>query len=39
VLAAEQRDLRYGLRLGSREVAPGSGEAHQRACLTALALY
>jgi uncharacterized protein (DUF58 family) len=39
VLAAEQRGLRYGLRLGPREVAPGSGEAHQRACLTALALY
>jgi uncharacterized protein (DUF58 family) len=39
VLAAEQRDLRYGLRLGTREVAPSSGELHLRACLTALALY
>ncbi len=39
VLAADRLNLRYGLRLGSMEIAPGSGEAHQRACLSALALY
>jgi uncharacterized protein (DUF58 family) len=39
VLEAERQGLRYGLRLPGQEVAPNSGEAHQRACLTALALY
>lgn len=39
VLAAERLDLRYGLRLPGREIAPNSGEAHKRACLAALALY
>jgi uncharacterized protein (DUF58 family) len=39
VLAAERQDLRYGLRLPSLEIQPGNGEAHQRACLSALALY
>jgi uncharacterized protein (DUF58 family) len=39
VLGADQRDLRYGLRLGAQELAPNSGEAHKRACLAALALY
>ena len=39
VLAAERQGLRYGLRLGSQTLAPNSGEAHQRACLSALALY
>ena len=39
VLAAERQDLRYGLRLPGQEIAPNSGEAHKRACLTALALY
>ena len=39
VLAAQRQGLRYGLRLGQRDMAPDSGEAHQRACLAALALY
>jgi uncharacterized protein (DUF58 family) len=39
VLAADRLDLRYGLRLGATEVLPDSGEAHKRACLSALALY
>jgi uncharacterized protein (DUF58 family) len=38
VLAAERLNLRYGLRLPGLEVAPNSGETHQRACLSALAL-
>jgi uncharacterized protein (DUF58 family) len=39
VLQAEKRGLVYGLRLGGTEVLPGSGEAHKRACLQALALH
>ena len=39
VLMAEEQGLRYGLRLGRTEVQPGSGEAHKRNCLQALALY
>ena len=39
VLAADRLDLRYGLRLPGVEVPPASGEAQQRACLSALALY
>ena len=38
VLQAESRGLRYGLRLGSRELQPDSGPAHQKNCLQALAL-
>jgi uncharacterized protein (DUF58 family) len=39
VLQAEQRGLRYGLRLGALEIKPDSGEAHRQRCLQALALY
>ena len=39
VLLADQRELRFGLRLGAQTLAPASGEAHLRACLQALALY
>ena len=39
VLLAEQQGLHYGLRLGGTEVRTGSGEAHQRTCLQALALH
>jgi uncharacterized protein (DUF58 family) len=39
VLAADKQDLEYGLRLGSREIAPASGEAHKRRCLEALAVH
>lgn len=43
VLAADTAGLRYGLRLpGQRRaqaLAPNTGSAHKRACLTALALY
>jgi uncharacterized protein (DUF58 family) len=39
VLAADRQSLDYGLRLGTREIPPGNGEAHKRRCLEALALY
>ena len=39
VLAADRLGLRYGLRLPGLAIAPDSGTAHQRACLSALALY
>ena len=39
VLMAEQRGLPYGFRLGSEQMVPGTGIAHQTACLQALALY
>lgn len=39
VLAAEERQSRYGLRLGGRRLAPAQGMAHRDACLEALALY
>jgi uncharacterized protein (DUF58 family) len=38
VLLAEKQGLQYGLRLSGQEVAPGSGEAHKKNCLQALAL-
>ena len=38
VLQAEQQGLRYGLRLGSHEIAPANGQAQQKRCLQALAL-
>ena len=37
VLQADRLGLRYGLRLPGLEIAPGSGEAHKRRCLEALA--
>ncbi|KQP14989.1 DUF58 domain-containing protein [Pseudorhodoferax sp. Leaf267] len=37
VLQADHLDLQYGLRLPGIEVRPGSGEAHKRRCLEALA--
>ena len=37
VLQADRLGLRYGLRLGARDIAPASGEAHKRHCLEALA--
>ncbi len=39
VLRAEKQGLDYGLRLGTLEIAPASGEAHKKRCLQALALY
>lgn len=39
VLAADKQNLQYGLRLGTLEIAPSSGEAHKRACLQALAQH
>ena len=39
VLLAEKQGLHYGLRLGAREIAPGTGPAHQRNCLHALATH
>ena len=39
VLMAERQDLHYGLRLPGCSIAMGSGAAHQRACLSALALF
>jgi uncharacterized protein (DUF58 family) len=38
VIAADKLGSSYGLRLPSREIKPSSGQAHQRACLEALAL-
>jgi uncharacterized protein (DUF58 family) len=38
VLAADKLGSDYGLRIPGREIKPGSGEAHKRACLEALAL-
>jgi uncharacterized protein (DUF58 family) len=37
VLRAEKLGLRYGLRLPALHIPPGSGEAHKRHCLEALA--
>ena len=39
VLAAERAGHRYGLSLSDSELAPGRGDAHCHACLTALALF
>jgi len=39
VLAAERAGAHYGLRLPGVEIAPSRGDAHQAACLQALALY
>jgi uncharacterized protein (DUF58 family) len=38
VLLSEKLGLQYGLRLVDKEIACGSGDAHQRQCLQALAL-
>jgi uncharacterized protein (DUF58 family) len=37
VLLADKQGTRYGLRLGALEIGPDLGEAHQRACVHALA--
>ncbi len=37
ILQADRLGLDYGLRLPAREITPGSGEAHKRQCLEALA--
>jgi len=39
LLDAEAAGLSYGLRLPARTFGPGRGEAHQRACLEALARF
>lgn len=39
VLTAHRAGCRYGLRLPERQIEPALGEAHRRACLTALALH
>ncbi len=39
VLDAQNAGLYYGLRIPGAIVAPGNGEAHQRTCLEALALF
>ncbi len=38
VLMAEKTGLRYGLRIGTQEIAPANGLAHQQRCLQALAM-
>ncbi len=38
VLQADQLALDYGLRLPGQDIRPGSGEAHKKRCLEALAL-
>lgn len=39
VLDAQNAGLSYGLRIPGSSIAPGNGEAHQRTCLEALALF
>lgn len=39
VLDACDQQLEYGLRLPNLEIAPGRGQHHRQACLTALALF
>ena len=39
VVQADRQGLVYGLRLPRLEIAPGSGEAHKKQCLQALAAY
>ena len=39
VLAAHQQELRFGMRLGAKTIAPQQGLAHRNHCLRALALY
>lgn len=39
VLAAEMAAYQYGLRLPGQDIAPSAGDAHQRRCLEALALF
>jgi hypothetical protein len=39
VLEAEQRALPYTFRLAQHEYGPALGDAHQAACLRALALF
>lgn len=40
ILDSKQENIRYGIRLGSTlYLSPGSGEAHYRRCMKALALY
>ncbi len=38
VLQADKQGLHFGLRLNGMEIPPGSGEAHKKNCLQALAL-
>ena len=38
ILQADRLDQAYGVRLARERIAPGSGEAHKRRCLEALAL-
>jgi uncharacterized protein (DUF58 family) len=39
VLDAEAAHMKYGLRLPTETIAPGSGAEHRARCLTALALF
>ena len=39
VLQAHKTELSYGLKLGAQKIPPAAGEAHQLACLQALALF
>jgi uncharacterized protein (DUF58 family) len=39
VLAAEEANVAYGLRLPGTVLEPGLGETHRDACLKALALF
>ena len=38
VLQTDRQGLDYGLRLGALEISPGTGDAHKKRCLQALAL-
>lgn len=39
VIAAEQAQLPYGLRLGGRVISPNHGDGHRATCLEAIALH
>jgi hypothetical protein len=39
IMAADEQQARYGLRLPGQQIAPGPGHAHRASCLQALALY
>ena len=39
IIEAERSNISYGLQIGSTEIPPANGLAHQQRCLTSLALY
>jgi uncharacterized protein (DUF58 family) len=39
IMAADEQQACYGLRLPGQQIAPAQGDAHRASCLQALALY